>query len=402
MANLGIAPHFGAIISIRCDSSKSLEHWGEIKRNLIRCSALIVLVKFLVTYNVLLGGPVTIQGEMNSLLFLGVSNPVSRTCQFKVRVDGCKFCIETLDTTRPTDYGSLPSPVSLQLPKKSSFTRITTNVWCFDGSNTYTAHFSGLGWSAYVRPGFTRQLSSTFYEVLWLAFASGCYISSLSNSSMVPVWVLDDPRLEAKAETNAYQMHVVVELVNDLWRLPSKIVYFNPDGYTNAVYEVLSLTNTRIGAFPRNSVFTRYDTSRGLTEPKPIVSINLIDVHNFDSELEEENFLPSCGNAQVLVTDYRLTGKVEIAPGKQIPYNYVRYYISNSLWPTAMELAEVRARHEAEIRGQHSVSQKASAGVTGLRNRATTIRLVFWGCVVLSLAAIWLAAVLKGRKPIKN
>lgn len=111
---------------------------------------------------------------------------------------------------------------------------------------------------------------------IWLAYASGCYLASVTNEQYKPVWLLDDRDLRKEN----YTVKGELELLNPLF--PKELVYFSdgviraryqgqrvvvkprgmPPGetryVTNAVFRVLETTNVGNIDFARRFQFERF------------------------------------------------------------------------------------------------------------------------------------------------
>jgi len=112
---------------------------------------------------------------------------------------------------------------------------------------------------------------------LWLAYASSCHLAGVTNSTLAPVWILDDSNLRYEG----FKMRASWILGTESPYLPLSVSYFNDGnfrildhqtgrrtvslapapydrGYLNATYEANSLTNYRGLLLPTKFLFTRY------------------------------------------------------------------------------------------------------------------------------------------------
>lgn len=395
--NISLITHF-AIRTVQSAIHKTVQHF-----RLLTATSLL-----LVTFHVF-GEPFVVNGTMRtSLPYLNKS--AARECKFTVTVDDCRFIINTEDTSPASNQtGPIPSSKLPTLPQGAKIVQTIKWSWAYDGVDTYVVFGSKDGWSsAQILPGLSIQTSVSSEEILWLAFASKCYLSSLTNSTMQPLWPLDDASLE---KTN-YRMSVIIKTFNDQLGLLQNIAYLNDGlyrgfdhnrgsyiepladpyskGYTNALYEVQQLTNSPFGILPLDSVFTRYAVPLGYSGPILTISKTEILVSNIEIPKVNVAFLPTVD--QISVVDFRLAGNVPIAGNIKVPYDYIRYRVTNGQWLSASSQMDVRQQYETGVKNQFAKEKKSIVTATHDKTKRSVASILIIGFILCSAIVTMLMA----------
>ncbi len=176
---------------------------------------------------------------------------------FKVSVGDCRWRILTKDVT----HGDT---VEIGFEEGIAY-RLNNSVKV--GSNVLSALIE----SEEVPAG-----DASLISYLWLAYASSCYFSAVTNDWLTPVWIQDDPNLRYER----FKVQAKWE-IEGLPPLPSRVEYFNDgifrvyhpvknervsfaarapykQGYVNAVYQVVEQVHAAGLTLPTKFVFTRY------------------------------------------------------------------------------------------------------------------------------------------------
>ncbi len=368
-----------------------------------------------------------IKGSMTNVLFLG-SEIISRSCEFVVMASDkdCAFTIETADTTDAKNMKTVEALVRAAVPPgpaggpvpvaPTNQNEHTLHIWSFDGKNTYTANATHGRWLAFVRPGFVIQHSDSFYELLWLAFAPQCYLPSLTNSFMPPIW--SSGAIASAAAS--YTLPVHFQMISGSSEFLRELVYMNEGlyrgyngsnvvqiesltgpyaaGYTNAYYEVTEATNTPVGIYPQRCVFVLFsDIQPGYTGPMRIVRQSEIQLDGLFETNGDIDIRPSFEGRSVLVYDYRISGNVDVAGAARVPYDYVQYSVSNKSWPSPNELIKVGKQKEEQIRVQYAEAKSSVTLANKSHGREMPIRWALWTAICASFVAM-IIAVLKSQK----
>lgn len=114
-------------------------------------------------------------------------------------------------------------------------------------------------------------------SLVWLAYCSSCYLNTVYDDRLRPVWMLDDPTLRdegftlrANVERYDLQLPHHITYINDgFFRTlehNSRVTFRAPPpfdkGYTNAVYKALQTTNVSGIIIPTQFEFVRYAVSK--------------------------------------------------------------------------------------------------------------------------------------------
>ncbi|MEO5802982.1 MAG: hypothetical protein ABIR24_05595 [Verrucomicrobiota bacterium] len=205
----------------------------------------------------------------------------------------------------------------------------------------------------------------TCANYFWLAYASACYFEHATNNKLKPIWMLDDPYLvdeqftvKAKWSNSPQAPH-----------LPKQIVYFSDgiyrhltdgkrgsysasapfnQGYTNALYETLSVTNLSGLEIPSEFKFTRFYISGKELRPRMIVTAKVAE---FRTNILPPNFRPRFSGS-VDVSDHRL-----LFPGyptRPTPRPF-SYKAKDGVWPN---LKELQPTYEKELKKRQEHQKK--------------------------------------------
>lgn len=351
---------------------------------------------------------------MTNVLHLGTT-AIRRSCRFTVIANDRypSFKIQTTDTTSQKDMDAIGT--SLHGGPIVHY----RHIWCFDGTNTYTADGSSRSELAFVWPGFRIEHADSFYELLWLAFVPNCYSLILTNSFMSPIWPSGNLK-SLGSGIPAYNVPVHFAFMADSLGFFRKLIYMNVGvyrgygenghvhieplngpyaaGYTNAIYEVLSETNTQMGFFPKRCGFTRFDDVHpGYTGPLNIIRHSEVTVNSIMEVAGAVDFRPSFKDRSVLVYDYRVTGKVRVAGAATVPYDYIKYAVSNNEWPSPAALVHLNKATKSQIRGQYTLVRRAVRQGNGNRRLGLILRYILWFAICSSFAVI-VIVILKTKK----
>jgi hypothetical protein len=372
-----------------------------VHRNAPRCISFLLMTLFILSVNKAFCEPFAISGTIKTSL-VSMDKSSDKKWKFTVIIDDCRFIVNTEDISLDSSQTApIQSPNLPPLPKGAKITKTVKWSWAYDGADTYIAFGTTNGWSsAEILSGLNIQTSASYQEILWLAFASRCYLSSLTNSTMQPLWPLDDPSLE---KTN-YRMPVIIRTFNDQLGLLKNLVYLNDglyrgydsnrgsyveplaapylNGYTNADYEVQQITNLPAGILPLDSVFFRYVVPLGYSGSIIPVSKTEVLVDSVEEANGNHAFHPSVG--QIFVTDFRLAGSVPIAGDTKVPYDYIRYQIKDGQWLSDSQKSDVRQQYEADVENQFSKEKKAIVADAHNKTKRSIASLIILGFILCS------------------
>ena len=205
----------------------------------------------------------------------------------------------------------------------------------------------------------TPPNDGTRAQFVWFALASRGFFANLTNEYMLPLWAPEDP----KTHRQPFSMMVFRELLPEPPQLPAKVSFINDGfyrsynpvtkvvdvkplnapfdkGYTNAIYQVIALTNTAKNTLPAEFVFAVYSSPLNLGEiPFERVMVRGVVAEAGDSAPEGARISYFDGRATVV--DYRINGSVRRA-GLVSEYKYAAYPVTNGAWLTSNQLANVR------------------------------------------------------------
>jgi hypothetical protein len=190
---------------------------------------------------------------------------------FELSVSNCHWLIRTRPSNSTTDYhetaGDGTSVWTVRLLKSDIEKRKQGGA--ADSLNVADGEVFPLGAPPY---------DSSYASPLWLAYASGCYFSSLKDAKVMPVYSISrDPEvLVAGVRVGAeWTLH------EGMLKLPERVLYSN-DGtrvtwdprqrrtsvdrkespwdrpFTNAIFQVITFTNVAGLDFPARCLLTRY------------------------------------------------------------------------------------------------------------------------------------------------
>lgn len=400
--------------------------YGQLRHQVLALGLLSVVCLCLLPSSNSHAATYILYGNMTDVTYLG-DKTISQTCQFTVMTSdqNCAFMIENVDTTGPEDKDTIQqlqqsiardlSPPWSRGPNAPGIRRAAhvpkqqsdIHIWSFDGSNNFTLHGTGDLCGGIVKPGFALEASDTVQEVLWLAFVPRCNVLSLTNSLMTPIWPSGSP----KSLTPPYKLPVrfktfagpvgfleVLAYVNEgVYRrfdtngsmVVEPLVGRYAKGYTNALYQVTKITNTPVGIFPLECAFTRYaDIPPDYEGSMQMLTRSEIQVTNILETNGVADFRPAFGHRSAQVYDYRVAGSVKIAGTVEVPYDCVRYSISNGAWPSSNELAGTRELMETQIRSQYAATAKAIPQAVENKKRSVVTGIVLWSVIGISFGII--------------
>ncbi|MCO5053707.1 MAG: hypothetical protein M9920_15620 [Verrucomicrobiae bacterium] len=129
---------------------------------------------------------------------------------FTVLVDGCDWFIESVDAA------------SGQYSLKAFVDGLIYNISSVNISNNPAVN----DFASVVEDNDVPDSDISGISIIWLAYASHCYLAKVRDDQYKPIWMLDDPRLRVEGFTMRGRLETVAGL-------PSSLVYFN-DGIINA------------------------------------------------------------------------------------------------------------------------------------------------------------------------
>jgi hypothetical protein len=198
------------------------------------------------------------EGQIRYDVVLPLGGERHWTRDFKVTVEGCKWLVESFSKTE--------NQYSLQMCTDKSILGATR----MNQSNNPALN----DYAAIVEENDVPNSDLSGISEIWLAYASGCYLQSVTNNHYKPVWLLDDPSLRKED----YAVPGILDLLSG--NLPRQLVYLNdgviyaraPDGnrailrapanfkgvVTNATYRVLATTNIDSLLLPASFEFQRF------------------------------------------------------------------------------------------------------------------------------------------------
>ncbi len=203
-------------------------------------------------------------------------------------------------------------------------------------------------------------------QFVWFALASQGYFAKQTNEFILPIWSPEDPLTHRQP----FQMLSFREMLPEFPHLPAKVDFVNDGfyrsynpvtkaldtwelaapydaGYTNAIYQVLALTNTIRNSLPEEFVFAVYSSPVSLGDvpfERVVVRGTLQQVG--DSAPEGAKLAKFTGVASVV--DYRVGGEVR-RNGSIAKYKYSAYSVTNAAWLNSNQLAQVKARTERTL-----------------------------------------------------
>lgn len=212
----------------------------------------------LMTQQILSAQEYLVKGKVSYDTFMAGQKQFSSRKAFQVAVKDSDWLIRTTDL----DHGD------------------TVEVGYEDGTAFRLNVFvktNGLAQSALIEDLEVPEGDSSLASFLWLAFASSTHLANTTNGTLTPVWILDDPNLRNEKFTMAATWACEAESPH----LPTKVTYRNDgvmrafdftkkermvfpapkpydQGYLNAEYAALSMTNVADLRIPTKWTFTRY------------------------------------------------------------------------------------------------------------------------------------------------
>ncbi|MCW5555311.1 MAG: HlyD family secretion protein [Verrucomicrobiae bacterium] len=214
-------------------------------------------------------------------------------------------------------------------------------------------------------------------QFVWFALAAHGFFRTLSEEVMLPIWSPEDP----KTRRQPFPMAVFAELLSAPPHLPARVSFvndgfyrsYNPvteemdvrklappydSGFTNAIYQVLSLTNTAKHTLPARFVFAVYSSPiRAGDVPFERVLVRGWVDEVADHAREKAQIARFTGEASVV--DYRIRGTVQ-SLGQTSEYQYGAYPVTNAHWLNPDQRARLRGRIEHGIELRHRSTQHAN------------------------------------------
>lgn len=214
-------------------------------------------------------------------------------------------------------------------------------------------------------------------QFVWFALAAHGYLRNLTEDVMLPIWSPEDP----KTRRQPFPIAVFPELLPEPPQLPARVSFvndgfyrsYNPvtkeldvrklaapydSGYTNAIYQVLSLTNTAKHTLPARFVFAVYSSPiRPGDVPFERVMVRGSVDEVTDDAPEKAQIARFDGQASVV--DYRVRGSFQ-SVGQTSEYKFGAYPVTNAAWLNSNQLARVRSRIEKGIDLKHKNNQHAN------------------------------------------
>ncbi|MBI3416610.1 MAG: hypothetical protein HY043_15060 [Verrucomicrobia bacterium] len=242
---------------------------------------------------------------------------------------------------------------------------------------------------------------------IWVAYASGCYYAKAFDGLVKPVWIILDPT----TEYSNTRFPSLINQENSFPRLPQKIVYFSDgvgryapsddrsyefqlsppyqNGYTNAIYQVLTTTNVGGMFFPLRATLTMFCQANNAVNSNDLFACNIYDIRTkkvipSTSVTDFRPFLP----IGTLVTDHRL----ELGLPLRNPLTYASAVTNGWL------IDVPRLKTTQEFRKTYSEILKRSEEL-----RARPVRRLAIGALLLTPTLIWAGTtsgcqIWKGRK----
>jgi len=215
---------------------------------------------------------------------------------------------------------------------------------------------------------------------------------------MPPIWGVEDPSMQRQP----FDMPIYLDLISDPPRLPRMISFlndgfyrtYNPatklldvfplappydNGYTNAIYRVLDVTNSGAVQIPTRFAFVQYTSpiSPGST-PFERIFVRGVSDRITASLLQIE---PPDFQGSATVADFRAHSSA-LSHGKAIDIPYAAYPIKNSAWVSSNQLAAIRSNIEAKVQIRLRL-QQLSTNSNASRSREVTVALLLVGTLPL-------------------
>jgi hypothetical protein len=322
------------------------------------------------------------EGDLSYVVRDGQKVVAEHTRQFSVAVAGCKWIIRIWDSTGTSTNGILYSQAGFDgtnIYRVTAFEVSTAEsaVASSAAAKRYTNEVDGRlltirnNAAAVVIPGNFPVPSrmDPFIIPVWLAYASGCSFEESRNGLLRPVYALD-----RSLDVSTYRVKADWRTLGAQTGVPAWVAYFNdgrtvtrPDGqvgaadppydqgFTNAVYEALTLTNLGGLGIPLSFRLTTFSAKPGGRTPG-----ELLAVAEFTASARivrpasgGDSFVPPLP-ANTFVTDARAqTGGVGTG--------YV-YFSSNGAWLDQSAVAKLAAGTAVHA----TPSQGARLAVLGL------------------------------------
>jgi len=206
--------------------------------------------------------------------------------------------------------------------------------------------------NAYVIPGAEPRISNAeAIPILWLAFASSCYLEQSTTAKLpsLQVTVITPSHLKSMLDCDVTRM-------DGLPKLPVQVVFYHPGitetwrereyapwvtapkitralppfnhGFTNSSYRVLQTTNLGTFSLPLRAEYLRFfpKQSASTSNDLKLVSAHRITVTNFTMSVNIQAFTPVVPGVTDAM-DYRFASQEE-APGP-VRYRFTEKWLSN-------------------------------------------------------------------------
>lgn len=234
-------------------------------------------------------------------------------------------------------------------------------------------------------------------QFVWLALASQNYFAT-ARSHLLPIWFPEDP----KTRRQPFEMQIYYDVLDRAPHLLSRLVFlsdgfyrsYNPArrsvdvlqlvppfdrGFTNAVYQVLALTNNSGHVLPKEFLFVAYSSPVGLGEI-PFERLMVHGTVDETSDLVRDSAQIAGFAGTASVVDFRISGTLKRA-GEISQYHYAAYPVTNAQWLASNQLPEIRHRVENNILQQPIRNPSPS--------RAVLVRILVAGIAFGALPIFW-------------
>jgi len=201
-----------------------------------------------------------VKGQISYEAFLANGTNLYWTRDFNVVVQDCRWIIESFDKS-----------------KKQYQINVRTNELMYNAIAVNPSNSLSLNnFTVVVEDNEVPPEDISGISILWLTYASDCYLNSVTNNKYKPVWMLDDPALRKEGFTTSGILdRMEGHLPKQLAYLNTGAIYARAQGnrvvirapasfrgaVTNAIYRTLE--TTKIGGFliPNSFQYERYGVS---------------------------------------------------------------------------------------------------------------------------------------------
>jgi hypothetical protein len=250
---------------------------------------------------------------------------------------------------------------------------------------------------AHIAPREIPPNDGTRAQFIWIALTSSQFFSQRKNNFLLPIWSPEDPKIHRQP----FMMLGFVEMLKEKPNLPASVSYINDGfyrsynpatksndviplappydgGFTNALYQVISLTNTAKYTLPSEFVFVTYSSpvSSGMP-PFERSFVRGVVTAVSDTARDRAEIIDFAGVATV--ADYRIQGTAKRA-GQIAEYRYAAYPVSNANWLDANSLQKLKASRDLQLeikleRGIKHKSYRRSITITFI---TVSLALLIW------------------------